>query len=237
MTHSDSEGFVYDVCTLSTGELVSVSEDTMLKIWSDGVCVQTIQHPRGMWCVAPLANGDFVSGCQDNVARVFTGTPARFAEGDVQEAFEHAVMEAAERMRSGPSKDEVAALPSVEASHLHPGTSDGQVKMFRKGEKAFAYQWSAPSSTWVEIGEVTGSSSRETLNGKTFDFVWSIELESPATGAVQTYKLGYNQTEDPYMVADTFIREHGLDPNFRNQVTCNSLCDTTLPTQDTSVHG
>ena len=28
--------------------------------------------------------------------------------------------------------------------------------MFRKNNKAFAYQWSGPSSTWVEIGEVTG---------------------------------------------------------------------------------
>ena len=83
----------------------------------------------------------------------------------------------AAKSQTGPSADEIAALPGIEEQHRHPGKSDCQVKMFRKNGifdifnvnvtktlefvtaagKAFAYQWSGPSSTWVEIGEVTGS--------------------------------------------------------------------------------
>merc|ERR1719162_769037 len=92
------------------------------------------------------------------------------------------------------------------------------VKMFRKGAKAFAYQWSGPSSTWVEIGEVTGSNQREELDGQTYDFVWPVEMENPGTGGVETYKLGYNQTEDPFMVADAFIAKNGIDASNRNQI-------------------
>ena len=83
MQHSDG-GFVYNVCTLTTGELVSVSEDTTLKVWKDGQCTQTIQNPRGMWCVTALPNGDFITGCQDSVVRLFTRTAGRVADADVQ---------------------------------------------------------------------------------------------------------------------------------------------------------
>lgn len=57
-------GFVLGITKLSqTNEIVSVSEDCSARIWApDGTHVQTIVHPNGLWCVAALPNGDFVTG-------------------------------------------------------------------------------------------------------------------------------------------------------------------------------
>jgi phospholipase A-2-activating protein len=58
-------GFVFQVARLSNGNLVSVSEDATVKVWDGVVCSQTIEHPRGIWCVTALESGDFATGCQD----------------------------------------------------------------------------------------------------------------------------------------------------------------------------
>ena len=56
--------------------------------------------------------------------------------------------------RQGPSAQEIAALPKWEEQHSTRGKSEGQVQVFQRGGKAIAAQWSAASSTWIEVGEV-----------------------------------------------------------------------------------
>jgi hypothetical protein len=73
--------------------------------------------------------------------RVFTREEARVAEQSVQDAFHEQVVEAASQGKSGV---DVSTLPPAEQQSQHVG-KEGEVKMFRKGEKAFAYQWSGPS--------------------------------------------------------------------------------------------
>lgn len=50
-------------------------------------------------------------------------------------------------------------LPAYELREQYPGSRDGEVKMFRKGEKGFVFKWSVASGTWIEIGEVIGTSN------------------------------------------------------------------------------
>jgi phospholipase A-2-activating protein len=40
------------------------------------------------------------------------------------------------------------------------------VQMFRKNGVAIAAQWSATSGTWIEVGEVTGTSNAGTIDGE-----------------------------------------------------------------------
>ena len=53
----------------------------------------------------------------------------------------------------------VDSLPAYELREQYPGARDGEVKMFRKGEKGFVFKWSVASGTWIEIGEVIGASN------------------------------------------------------------------------------
>lgn len=54
----------------------------------------------------------------------------------------------------GPSAVEIAKLPRWEQRHANIGKSEGQVQVFQRDGKAIAAQWSAASSTWIEVGEV-----------------------------------------------------------------------------------
>ncbi|CAH0473448.1 unnamed protein product [Peronospora belbahrii] len=150
-------GFVLGVCVLSNGLLVSASEDCTARVWSaDGALVQTIEHPGGLWCVTALPNGDFATGCDDKIVRVFTSDPGR-VDPDAAASLQAAVEEARIAKTRGPSGVEIEALPNYDHRASVNGTSDGQIQMFRRGTKAWACQWSGPSRTWIDIGEVTGT--------------------------------------------------------------------------------
>ena len=77
----------------------------------------------------------------------------------------------------GPSNVDIAKLPFFEQQSqiigdcflqkslllwmliivMSAGKSDGQIQMFQKNGKAYAYQWSAPSKTWIEVETAFGS--------------------------------------------------------------------------------
>lgn len=140
-------GFVLGICVLPNGSFVSASEDATARVWAqDGALLQTIEHPGGLWCATPLPNGDFITGCDDKVVRVFT-TEAGRINPIAKTSFEAAVEEARIAKTRGPSGVEIEALSAYEDRGQKPGTSDGQIQMFRRGAKAWACQWSQPSRT------------------------------------------------------------------------------------------
>lgn len=47
---------------------------------SDGVCVQTIEHPGCVWDAKFLDNGDIVTACSDGVIRIWTVHQDRMAD-------------------------------------------------------------------------------------------------------------------------------------------------------------
>lgn len=63
---------VYSVDAHVSGLIVSGSEDHFAKIWKDGVCVQSIEHPGCVWDTKFMENGDIVTACSDGVVRVWT---------------------------------------------------------------------------------------------------------------------------------------------------------------------
>ncbi|KAJ7978395.1 Phospholipase A-2-activating protein [Quillaja saponaria] len=61
---------VYSVDSHASGLIVSGSEDRFAKIWKDGVCVQSIEHPGCIWDAKFLENGDILSQYKSSRKRV-----------------------------------------------------------------------------------------------------------------------------------------------------------------------
>ncbi|KAL5987129.1 hypothetical protein ACLOJK_041125 [Asimina triloba] len=78
---------VYSVDAHSSGLIASGSEDFSAKIWKDGACIQTIEHPGCVWDTKFLENGDLVTACSDGVVRIWTSNRERVSEPQVLEAY------------------------------------------------------------------------------------------------------------------------------------------------------
>lgn len=88
--------------------------------------------------------------------------------------------------------------------------------MVNMGATIEAHQWSAQSQSWQKIGEVVGSSkSKQTYEGKEYDYVFDIDVGAGPNGNL---KLPYNVTENPYDAAQRFLLEHELPQSFMDQV-------------------
>eukprot|EP00753_Platysulcus_tardus_P005788 PLAT13698.1.p1 GENE.PLAT13698.1~~PLAT13698.1.p1 ORF type:complete len:824 (-),score=325.08 PLAT13698.1:1429-3900(-) len=207
--------FVYSLAHLSDGLYATGADDGCLRIWRGDKMLAALQHPDAVWAVAMLPNGDVATGCGDGFVRVWTCAEERFASEAVLIEYDDRVKAAL--ASSGGSNVDVSSLPGVDEQLSTPGVSEGQVKLFRKGDKAFAYQWSAASSSWLEIGEVTGSAGgKDMADGKEWDVVLPVELETHA--GLLKVKLGFNHGENPYDVAKRFIQRHKLDPGTMGQI-------------------
>ncbi|KAH9074406.1 hypothetical protein Ae201684P_022214 [Aphanomyces euteiches] len=190
LNHEGKPAFVLGLAYLpKTQHLVSVSEDCTARVWTlDGSCLQTIEHPSGLWCVAPLSNGDFATGAEDKTVRVFSTSgndPALAAVLTAQ------VAEAHVQKSRGPSAVEIEKLPAYEARGSHVGKSDGMIQMFRRDNVAWACQWNAISGTWLDIGQVTGTGSGGVIDGEAYDMVIPVEIETPS--GIRKLEIGYNQ--------------------------------------------
>jgi phospholipase A-2-activating protein len=150
--------------------------------------------------------------------RVFTVQEGRVAPEAERSAFEEEVMKAKAKHSTGPTKEEIAALPKWEMNAMNPGRSEGQVQVFAKNGKAIAAQWSMSSGTWIEVGEVTGSNENAgTIDGVTYDHVFPIEIDV-ASGGVAKMQIGYNNGDNPFVVAQKFIDDYQLDQGYLAQI-------------------
>lgn len=77
--------YIYNLAILPNGDIVSSSEDRTVRVWRDGICIQTITHPAiSIWTVAACPEtGDIVSGASDNIIRVFSRDSERQADAEV----------------------------------------------------------------------------------------------------------------------------------------------------------
>ena len=69
---------------------------------------------------------------------------------------------------------------------------------------------------WIEIGEVTGSSDGGEINGVSYNHVFPVEIET-STG-LRALQLGYNNGENPFIAAQRFIEQNGLDQFHLKQI-------------------
>lgn len=209
-------------CTFFTG-----GEDNALRISTYGandrrglVAGQVIMHPGTVWSVAVGVAQDVVSACSDGVARVFTLDENAVADKDVLKAFEKAVSERQVNSKVIGGVD-VAKLPDAENALAVSGKKDGENKIVKTADgKAEVHMWSASESRWTKVGDVvdgpSGSASlgKGNIRGKSFDFVFEVEIGEGG----KKEKLGYNRGENPYLAAQRFIDDNELSPEFLDQI-------------------
>lgn len=222
-----------DVAVLGPGRYAAAAEDGTVAVWGSAGGTgatsptgaapsppQMLSQPGTVWAVLPLPNGDLATACQDGHVRIYSTVPARAAPEAETEALAAAVAEHRSRTAGGPTPEEVAALPRWEMAALNRGRSEGQVGMFSRGGVAIAAQWSEASGTWIEVGEVTGSSGQNAgeIGGTRYDHVFPIEIDVAGGGGVQELRIGYNDGENAFAVAQKFIDEHMLDQGYLAQI-------------------
>jgi phospholipase A-2-activating protein len=213
--------------------VVAGAEDGTVIIWdissssSSNRSVQIVPHPGCVWGVSNIgttnnnnspSTTDFVTVCHDGHVRIFTRVLSKMASDTTLSSFQTAVSSAQASRSTGPSVDEIAKLPQWEMNTLTQGRSDGQVQVFQRDGKAIAAQWSTVSRTWIEVGEVTGSNvNAGSINGIHYDHVFPIEIDMPG-GGVQTLQIGYNNGDNPFVTAQSFIDTHTLNQGYLGQI-------------------
>jgi len=214
--------FNFSVTALPGGQVAVGCDDCCARVWrvDSGEMVAEVPHPCTVWCVATLANGDLVTGGSDGQVRIFTADAARMAPQVVRENY----LEQTEQVRLAIANKASNSGQQVDVNKLAkiyeapPGNADGDVRMFNKEGQAWAYQWSSLSGTWVEVGEVMGDGGKEELDGKLYDRVIPVELEDPSTGGLRKLKLGFNNGDNPYLVAQDFVSKHELSENHVQEI-------------------
>ncbi|KAH7288377.1 hypothetical protein KP509_31G024400 [Ceratopteris richardii] len=207
---------VYCVAASSSGIVASGSEDCLAKVWKDGTCCQSIQHPGCVWDVKFLPNGDLITACSDGVVRVWTKDPSRVASLEETEAYE-AHLSAYRTQTKMVGGVNIQDLPGRDAL-LQPGSKNGKKLIIREGDNAVAYSWNAKEYLWDRIGEVVDGpgnfEGRPTLNGQQYDFVFDVAVEDGGP----VHKLPYNRGDNPYTVADKWLLSEDLPLTYRQQV-------------------
>ena len=102
----------------------------------------------------------------------------------------------------------VDSLPAYELREQYPGARDGEVKMFRKGEKGFVFRWSVASGTWIEIGEVIGASNAKHVGDGRGREAKKLPVEVETAKGVETLTLEYGDEDNAFEVAQQFIDQH-----------------------------
>ncbi|KAG5526583.1 hypothetical protein RHGRI_032755 [Rhododendron griersonianum] len=207
---------VYSVDSHVSGLIVSGSEDCFAKIWKDGVCIQSIEHPGCIWDVKFLENGDIVTACSDGVVRIWTVNNDKIADLSELESFASQLSHyKISRKKVGGLKLE--DLPGLEALRL-PGTSDGQTKVIREGDNGVAYAWNLREQKWDKIGEVVDgpddSMKRPILDGLQYDYVFDVDIGD----GEPIRKLPYNRSDNPYATADKWLVKENLPLSYRQQI-------------------
>ncbi|KAJ6409705.1 hypothetical protein OIU84_009243 [Salix udensis] len=207
---------VYSVDSHVSGLIVSGSEDCSAKIWKDGACVQSIEHPGCVWDVKFLENGDIVTACSDGAVRIWTSYQERIAEpADLDSYVSQLSQYKLSRKRVGGLKLE--DLPGLEALQI-PGTTDGQTKVIREGDNGVAYAWDLREQKWDKIGEVVDGPEDgmklPVLDGFEYDYVFDVDIGD----GEPIRKLPYNRSDNPYDTADKWLLKENLPLTYRQQI-------------------
>ncbi|KAK1301231.1 hypothetical protein QJS10_CPB13g00110 [Acorus calamus] len=207
---------VYCVDAHASGLIASGSEDCSLKLWKDGVCIQSIDHPGCVWDVKFLINGDIITACSDGTVRIWTTSTDRIAEPLEYESYASELsLYKSNRKSVGGIK--LADLPGLEALQ-HPGNHDGQTKVIREGDNGVAYSWNSRDKIWDKIGEVVegpeDSKVHAVLDGVKYDYVFDVDIGD----GEPIRKLPYNLSDNPYTTADKWLLKEDLPLTYREQV-------------------
>ncbi|KAG6005667.1 hypothetical protein E4U21_007783 [Claviceps maximensis] len=214
------DSFVYSLTSLPSGELVSAGEDRTVRVWKGTECVQTITHPAiSVWTVAADAiTGDIVTGASDGIARIFTRRSSQVADKDTLAAFDTSVKASAipQQQLGGINKEK---LPGPDFLTAKSGTKEGQVQMIKEENgNVTAHTWSMSQQQWINVGTVVDAAGsngqRAEYKGKSYDFVFDVDIED----GKPPLKLPYNLSENPYERATKFLNDNELPLSYLDNV-------------------
>lgn len=214
------DSFVYSLASLPSGELVSAGEDRTVRIWSGSECVQTITHPAiSVWAVAVnQETGDIITGASDGIARIFTRRPEATADEASLKDFHDSVEASAipQQQIGGINKEK---LPGPDFLTSKAGTKEGQVQMIKESNgNVTAHTWSMAQQQWINVGTVVdavGSTGKKVeYNGKSYDYVFDVDIED----GKPALKLPYNLSENPYERATKFLNDNELPLTYLDSV-------------------
>lgn len=87
--------------------------------------------------------------------------------------------------------------------------------------QVIAYTWFVDGETcfWEKVGDVLGSTDKDSsgktvFEGKSYDFVFSVDVEE----GKPPLKLPYNREDDVYQVANNFLTKNFLPATYLEQV-------------------
>ncbi|CAD8212029.1 unnamed protein product [Paramecium pentaurelia] len=204
-------------------QVISGGDDRLVIIWNlDGTPKQTIQLPDTVWTVAINNYNDIIIGTSDGKVRVFTSDPIRFASQAEIEGLEQEASLSNAKQEGGMSEEEVQKLPGIDKLKTMVGKKEGEIRLFRNGNKPEAYMWSVASSNWQLIGDVIGgkgASSRKFFPGDKYfeageyDHVFDVEDDHGITKL-----LPYNEGESFYDSAEKFCLREGYSKHYLQQI-------------------
>ena len=210
--------YLLTCASFGTGGGVAVGDvDGGCHVVEGGIVAQTMRHPGTVWAV--LGRGfDVVTACQDGYVRTFTRDPARVAGEEEVGRFDGMVEEEErKRKRGAGTSEEDLEKYDIWEDRTPSDKGHMSVKVFNKGGEAWAAQWDDDAKSWVLVGQVTGQSDSGTIDGTKFDWVLPIEHEV-AGGGVRKLQIGYNNGDNPFVVAQRFIDENQMDQNDLAQI-------------------
>eukprot|EP01080_Neovahlkampfia_damariscottae_P006020 gene6020-10022_t len=201
--HKAHKTLIYNVCVLSTGEILTASEDNTIKIWKDFKEVQVIRFPKSVWEVVELSNNDIAVACTDGTIKVFTRDEKRIASTeDIKKVHD----EIEKFKKDSETSVDVSKLPGLEALTLEG--KDGQTIMINNNGVGEVHSWDGKK--WNHMGYIVDKPSDENedsnvINGIEYDRVFPVELSDN-----QKYFLGYNFGDDPFQCAKDFLSTNDL---------------------------
>ncbi|KIR59591.1 phospholipase A-2-activating protein [Cryptococcus bacillisporus CA1873] len=221
-TLSGHTSFVYSIATFPDGSgAITTGEDGTMRVWSETELVQTIPHTsNSLWSCAVVpslvaSSPYIVSSSSDSTIRFFTNEGALVAGPEELAAWDNEVKgRQLDKSQVGDVKH--SDLPGIEALGRE-GKKDGQVLMIKNNGVVEAYQWSAPSSTWQQIGQVVdaiGQGRKQLYEGKEYDYVFDVDVSE----GMPPLKLPYNVAENPWIAAQRFLERHELPTSYVEQV-------------------
>ena len=190
-------------------------KDRSVRIWNlDGTVQQVITLPTiSVWSIDVLPNGDFVVGSSDNMVRIFTADPARYASAEKIESLQKQVEESAINAQTM-GFDESKLVPY--STLQKQGQKEGEVIVVKAPNGVLeAHQFS--SGAWSKVGDVVssaGSDKKVKWEGKSYDYVFDVDIEE----GQPPLKLALNASDNPYEVADKFVTRYELPLSHRDQI-------------------
>ncbi|WVF71170.1 hypothetical protein IAT40_005968 [Kwoniella sp. CBS 6097] len=221
-TLSGHTSFVYSISAFADGSgAVSTGEDGTMRVWSETELVQTIPHTsNSLWSCAVVpslsAPGSYIaSSSSDSTIRFFTRDEGSMASAEERTAWDKEVSSRQlDKSQIGDVKQ--SDLPGIEALGRE-GKKDGQVIMIKNNGVVEAYQWSTPTSTWQQIGQVVdaiGQGRKQLYEGQEYDYVFDVDVAE----GVPPLKLPYNVTENPWIAAQKFLAKNELPSSYTEEV-------------------